>query len=187
MKTSPLRIVTSRPVSNDSEAMKRVAAGDLGALGEVYDRHAASLLRFVHRTSPLEDPEDIVQTVFLRAASIASTYRADAMSAKPWLFGIALRVASEKRRSIRRMLRFFQDLGHHAPPNQKPESGARLEVERALARLTPAKRVVVILAEVEGFKCEEIAETLDIPIGTVWTRLHNGRRELRAMLTETPS
>ena len=55
-------------------------------------------------------------------------------------------------------------------------------VERALARLSEAKRVTLLMAEVEGLSCDEIAQALEIPIGTVWTRLHAARRELRQAL-----
>ena len=47
-----------------------------------------------------------------------------------------------------------------------------------------AKRTVLVLAEVEGFSCEELATMLSIPIGTVWTRLHHARRELRRFYEE---
>ena len=56
---------------------------------------------------------------------------------------------------------------------------ARTDLDRCLRRLSPAKRSVLLLAEVEGFTCEEIAKMVSIPVGTVWTRLHHARRELR--------
>ena len=59
---------------------------------------------------------------------------------------------------------------------------ARTDVERALATLSEAKRVTLLLAEVEGLTCQEIADALAVPIGTVWTRLHAARRELRNTL-----
>jgi RNA polymerase sigma-70 factor (ECF subfamily) len=58
------------------------------------------------------------------------------------------------------------------------------DLDRALGRLSTAKRSVVVLSEIEGFTCEEIAVMLRIPIGTVWTRLHHARKELRAIHTE---
>jgi RNA polymerase sigma-70 factor (ECF subfamily) len=59
---------------------------------------------------------------------------------------------------------------------------ARTDVERALLAITPPKRVTFLMAEVEGLTCPEIAQALGIPIGTVWTRLHAARRELRRAL-----
>jgi RNA polymerase sigma-70 factor (ECF subfamily) len=60
--------------------------------------------------------------------------------------------------------------------------GTHGEVARALRTLSDAKRDVLLLADVEGFSAPEIAEMLKIPVGTVWTRLHHGRKELRALL-----
>ena len=74
------------------------------------------------------------------------------------------------------------------PASRRSAPGARRapDVERALARLSEAKRITLLLAEVEGLTCPEIAELLAIPIGTVWTRLHAARRELRQMLEGGP-
>jgi RNA polymerase sigma-70 factor (ECF subfamily) len=60
-----------------------------------------------------------------------------------------------------------------------PTTGDRNDVARALETLSEAKRVVVVLSEVEGFSCQEIADMMEIPVGTVWTRLHHARNELR--------
>ena len=57
-----------------------------------------------------------------------------------------------------------------------------LDLERALERLSAPKREVLLLAEVHGFSGEEIATMLGVPIGTVWTRLHHARREMRDIL-----
>ena len=65
------------------------------------------------------------------------------------------------------------------------ELHARDEVKRlsqALGRLSEPKRVVLLLAESEGMSSEDIATTLQIPVGTVWTRLHHARRDLRRLL-----
>jgi RNA polymerase sigma-70 factor (ECF subfamily) len=54
----------------------------------------------------------------------------------------------------------------------------------ALTRISEAKRITLLMAEVEGLSCAEIAAALGVPIGTVWTRLHAARRELRRALVE---
>ena len=61
---------------------------------------------------------------------------------------------------------------------------ARSDIERALVRISAAKRITLLMAEVEGLSCAEIAAALGVPIGTVWTRLHAARRELRQVLEE---
>lgn len=169
--------------SADATDLARVAAGEVGALGGVYDRHSATVLGFAGRAVGASDAEDVLQMTFVRAARIAGAFDATRGTARSWLIGIAARIVMERRRSFFRQARAFLGLETvnagrlvHAP------DGERLDVVAALHALSPEKRVVVLLAEVEGFKCEEIAQMLGIPIGTVWTRLHHARRRLRASL-----
>jgi RNA polymerase sigma-70 factor (ECF subfamily) len=66
----------------------------------------------------------------------------------------------------------------------RPELHARRDIERALVKISEAKRITLLMAEVEGLSCAEIAAALGVPIGTVWTRLHAARRDLRRALEE---
>lgn len=182
--TRPLRIVTSTDPERDHELVARIAGGDLGALGALYDRHAPALLRFIRRYCPDEDAEDVLQNTFLRSMAIAHRFENGA-SAKPWLFGVSLQLLRERRRSLRRWSALLLSLATQ-PPRVSPEpSAAARELSRALGGLSDAKRCVVLLAEVEGFTCGEIAEILEVPVGTVWTRLHHARRALRKSLEES--
>lgn len=168
---------------SDAAVLARVAEGDVAALGALYDRYAPQLLRFARRVAR-NDAEDVVQTVFLRVMRIATTFRPDAPSARPWLFAITTRVLQERTRALRRwgaaMLRLAQDTDE--PVGASLETAG--DAQRGLMRLSMAKRTVLVLAEVEGFACEEIANMLSIPVGTVWTRLHHARKELRAQRDE---
>jgi RNA polymerase sigma factor (sigma-70 family) len=172
-KTSP---------STDTEALRRVAAGEIDALGEIYDRHARSLLDFVSRLSSRNDAEDVVHTVFVRAARLASKYEYRYPTARFWLFGITRKVIQERRRSFSRTLRALMRFGTGEVREPVPPLDERADIERGLCQLTEAKRMVLLLADLEGFTCDEIAALLAIPVGTVWTRLHHARRELRAFL-----
>ncbi len=171
-----LRLVA--PPAADSEALARIARGDVGALGELYDRHAAALLRFALRSAGADDAEDIVQGTFERVAKVAASYDGRSSSARSWLFGIAVHIMRERRRSFARLSRALLRLGWSTNAVAPEETAG--DLQRGLATLREPKRLVLLLAEVEGFTCEEIAEMLSIPIGTVWTRLHHARRELRA-------
>jgi RNA polymerase sigma-70 factor (ECF subfamily) len=165
--------------ASDAELLARVAAGEVTALGAVYDRYAPELLRFARRIDPQEG-EDLLHTTFLRVARLAPRFDRGSPSARAWLFAIMSRVAQERSRALRRFTRAlarFSELPRHrstSPCDTAPD------VERALARLTLPKRTVILLAEVEGFTCEEIARMLEVPVGTVWTRLHHARKTLRA-------
>lgn len=172
--------------SVDAEALARVARGDVGALGELYDRHAAALLAFASRCTSGHDAEDLVQATFVRAARAAASFDARSSSARSWLFGITAHLVQERRRSFARLaralLRFEVPGASHACASGPSDD--RNDLQKGLQRLTETKRVVLLLAEVEGFTCEEIATMLAIPVGTVWTRLHHARRELRAFYEE---
>jgi RNA polymerase sigma-70 factor (ECF subfamily) len=167
-----------QPASTDASLLARVAQGDTAALAALYDRYAAALLRFARRLER-QEAEDIVQTVFMRVLQLAAGFDADAVSARPWLFAITARVALERRRSIRRWKAALLRLATQPLRTAPAIADTRRDLEAGLARLSSAKRSVLVLAEVEGFSCDEIAEMLDIPVGTVWTRLHHARRELR--------
>ncbi|MDB5217035.1 MAG: polymerase sigma-54 factor RpoN [Myxococcaceae bacterium] len=191
MKRS-LRLVPPAPAtsvaaaSNDADVLGRVGRGDVGALGELYDRHASALLGFATRCTSAQDAEDLVQTTFVRAARAAATFDGRAGSARSWLFGITAHLVQERRRSFARLARALLrfDVGAVTGAASSPPGEERNDLRKGLDRLTETKRVVLLLAEVEGFTCEEIATMLSVPVGTVWTRLHHARREMRAFYAE---
>jgi RNA polymerase sigma-70 factor (ECF subfamily) len=164
--------------------LHRLAAGEIGALGVLYDRYQAPLRGFLGRaTADAEDVDDLVHATFLAAAKIAARYDGRA-SCGPWLLGIAAQLLRRRKRAFGRLFAVLASLGgvRATSVDPRPAQQARDEVERALMRLSEAKRVAILLAEVEGLSCDEIARALRIPVGTVWTRLHAARRELRAAL-----
>jgi RNA polymerase sigma-70 factor (ECF subfamily) len=170
--------------AEDPELVRQLAAGQLGALGELYDRYQAPLRLFLARaTRDAHDIDDLVHGTFLAAAASAARYDGRA-SCRPWLIGIAAQLLRRRRRSFGyffSMLGTLKDL-QVASSDPRARLQARTDLERALRRLSEAKRVTLLMAEVEGMTCPEIAEALEIPIGTVWTRLHAARRELRQAL-----
>jgi RNA polymerase sigma-70 factor (ECF subfamily) len=172
------------PAPPDPDVLRRLAAGDIGALGELYDRHHEAIRRFVARaTCDAEDVDDLVHATFLEAARSAGRYDGRA-SSRPWLVGIAAQLLRRRRRSFGQLLKVLSSLrGVRAGwADPRPALHARGDVERALARLTEVKRLTLLMAEVEGLSCAEIAAAMQVPVGTVWTRLHAARRELRAAL-----
>ncbi|MCA9628690.1 MAG: RNA polymerase sigma factor [Myxococcales bacterium] len=169
-------------VENDAELLRQVAAGDLEALGQLYDRYFPAVLAFCRRAAG-QDAEDLAQETFLTAVRAAPNYDGREIC-RPWLLGIAARCVLHKRRSFARFQALLQRFanGSAAVDQRDPDLTRRLE--QALAELPAAKRVVVILAEAEGLTGEEIAKQLGIPVGTVWTRLYHAKRQLRGLLGE---
>ncbi len=185
-----------RPTSNratthnigapDPDVLRQLASGNVGALGELYDRYREPIRRFLARaTANGEDVDDLVHGTFLAAAKSASRYDGRP-SCRPWLVGIAVQLLRRRRRSLGRFVAVLSSI--HSMQDRandpRPALEARADVEQALGRISEVKRITLLLAEVEGLSCAEIAEALGVPIGTVWTRLHAARRELRHALEE---
>jgi RNA polymerase sigma-70 factor (ECF subfamily) len=168
----------------DPDLLRQLAGGEIGALGELYDRYREPVRRFVARaTSDADDVDDLVHATFLAAAKSASRYDGRP-SCRPWLVGIAAQLLRRRRRSVQHLFAVLSSLrGTRAvTTDPRPALQARVDVERALCSISEVKRITLLLAEVEGLRCAEIAEALGVPIGTVWTRLHAARRELRRAL-----
>jgi len=172
--------------SADALAMARLARGDVNALGELYDRHQASVRRFATRmTGSADDGDDLVHATFLAALRTAGAFDAN-RSCRAWLLGITARLIRRQHSNVARWSRLLTSFRPPEPTwTRDPEGalGARQAVERGLGRLSEAKRGVLLMAEIEGLSGEEIAQALELPIGTVWTRLHHARRELSAILS----
>ncbi len=172
------------PKASDPELMLELAAGQLGALGELYDRYQSGLRSFTARaTQDAHDVDDLLHATFLEVAKSAERYDGRA-SCRPWLVGIAAQLLRRRRQTGGRFSAVLSALKGTLQPASDPRGAlqARRDVERALAGLSEPKRLTVLMAEVEGLSCAEIAEALAVPIGTVWTRLHAARRELRQAL-----
>jgi RNA polymerase sigma-70 factor (ECF subfamily) len=183
VKPPALHVVPSETASLDTLALRRLANGDVSALGELYDRHSDGLWTFAYRAAGAEDAEDLVQATFLTLVRVAATYDGRAQNARSWLHGIMARLLQQRRRSLARFARALFRMRAARPPADELDE-RRSDIVRGLERLSLPKRTVLILADVEGYQCEEIAEMLHIPVGTVWTRLHHARKELRAFYEE---
>lgn len=152
----------------------------------LYYEHAAALSAGLRRLAGRSEVDDLLQEVFVVALRRAPALLA-ADSPRAWLYGVALRVAGAARRRDR--IRQFFNLG--AVLETPGDADPSLDLERrqtvdqvhaALGKLSAKKREVLVLFELEGLSGQEIAQALDCPLKTVWTRLHHGRRELEAHL-----
>jgi RNA polymerase sigma factor (sigma-70 family) len=172
---------------SDPEIMARLARADNSALGEMYDRYREPVRRFVARaTSDAEDVDDLVQATFLQVANSAARYDGRPCC-RPWLIGIAAQLLRRRRQRFKRLVAALASFSaglRMQDVDPRSMLDARSDLEQALCRISEPKRVTFLLAEVERLSCAEIAVALDVPIGTVWTRLHAARRELRRALQE---
>lgn len=148
--------------------------------GALFRAHAAFVARFlvrmgVHR----QDLDDVVQEVFL-VAHRAGGFTPGAARPTTWLAEIALRVASDARRRRARAERMIpaprEDASHATPFDALAAAEQLARVQRALDALSLEHRAVFVLYEIEGEPCESIAAGLDVPIGTIHSRLHAARK-----------
>lgn len=179
---------------DDATLIELSVRGDRSAFGELVRRYQDRLYNSVYRVlGNADDAQDVVQDAFLNAYQSLGQFKGDARFFT-WLYRIAFNAAISLKR--RHRVPLSADLtGGGQPVEPLDESEAAqparaLErdddvrrLQAALDRLTPEHRTVLVLKEIDGQKYEVIAEILDVPIGTVRSRLHRARLELRDALS----
>jgi len=140
-----------------------------------------------------EDAADVVQDAFLNAYQSLNSFKGDA-EFFTWLYRIAFNSAISLKRKRRAVLRLDWEEGNStglepADCSAFSEPGSSMErseeeaiLQSALNRLSPEHRAVLILKDIEGQRYEDMAEILDVPVGTIRSRLHRARLELRDLL-----
>jgi len=156
----------------------------------IYDRHAAAIHRYLARRLGVQVADDLVGETFLAAFRRRGGYDGRRVEALPWLYGIATNVVAQHRREEARAYRLSQvaprpgdDAGHDERVSADVTATAQRDrLIAALAGLTPGDRDVLLLVAQEELRYEQVAAALDIPVGTVRSRLHRARVTLRAAL-----
>jgi RNA polymerase sigma-70 factor (ECF subfamily) len=194
------RAVMRRGSSNQATPNRKTSPGDAGValdFAVMTLEHADALYRLAyHLAGNADEAEDLTQETYLRAYRGFAGFRGGDVRA--WLFTILRHVFLDECRRRRRMpviesadddafARTTQDAGTWAP-SAEAEALRRLPsdaVERAFAALPPDWRLVVLLADVEELSYREIAEIMEIPLGTVMSRLHRAHGRLQERLLDT--
>lgn len=166
-----------------------VGAATLPSTPELYAQHATFVWRVLTRVGvPEADREDLLQEVFVVVHRSRDGYQGRGQVTS-WLYGIALRVASNHRRRVRVRGEVSSDEAEPATDPATPERAAEEQqqgefLQRLLDALPAKKRVVFVMFELEGYSCVEIAGELGVPVGTVYSRLHEARDGFRRAYTE---
>ncbi|WP_233492117.1 RNA polymerase sigma factor [Blastococcus sp. TF02A-30] len=166
---------------------------DPAAFAPLFDRHAATVHRYLgRRVGELAD--DLLSETFLVAFRRRGAYRAEHVEVRPWLLGIATNVVRGHERAERRRYRLLaKAAGRPEEHGEDPaDSAARLDAEAlrgplaaALAGLKARDRDALLLLAWGDLGYAEIAAVLDVPVGTVRSRLNRARRQTRAALPTT--
>jgi RNA polymerase sigma-70 factor (ECF subfamily) len=181
--------------TDEAALIERCRAGDLAAFEPLVEKYRQRAFRLAYNV--LRDPEealDVAQDAFIRAFQALPSFRGDS-AFYTWLFRIVMNVARDRARQHAARGRAFGterveekdwdrilvDAGT-APDANATQIEERERISRALATLSEPHRAIIMLSDLEGLSYREIAEVLNIPMGTVMSRLHNARRRLRDAL-----
>lgn len=159
----------------------------------VFDRHGATIYRYLRRRVGTALAEDLAAETFARAFRARHTFDPRGESALPWLFGIAANLLRMHRRAEERRLRAYARAAEHgAQPSPSADSDRRLDavalrpaLADALAGLPAGQRDVLLLHAWARLSHEEIAAALEISAGTVRSRLHRARTHVQERLARS--
>jgi RNA polymerase sigma-70 factor, ECF subfamily len=184
----------ARPEPNETELLRRAQKGDpqaFGALVERYQRRVVGVaFAVVHNQ---DDALELAQETFVRAFENISKFESRS-SFSTWLYRIAANLAIDfRRREGRHTILRGEDAENEIQRLPSTHGDSFVEASRgelskrisdALGELTPEHRAVILLREVEGLSYDEISEVLQVPRGTVMSRLHYARGHLRGILKD---
>lgn len=173
--------------ADETQLVTQAQNGDRNAFSELVRLHAQGVLNVIYRMcGDAQLAEDAAQATFIRAWQNLSSYRAGT-SLRNWLYRIAVNAGTDMLRKEKRILPgAIEDLhladgapGLEALVSQRERTAM---VQAAILSLPDASRAVLVLREYEGLSYQEISSTLDIPLGTVMSRLSYARNLLKEKL-----
>ena len=173
---------------SDAEVIRRSLA-DPEAFGLIYDRRAATLLRFLGRRAGAKIAEGLLGEQFRIAFERRKTFDVARASALPWLYGIGSNLLAKHWRGEARRLRASARMATDSNATDTRSSAAALDARLLVPRVADAiealptdERETLLLFAWEELSYQSLAETLELPIGTVRSRLNRARAHLRELL-----
>lgn len=162
----------------------KARSGDRAAFGRLYDAAARDLYRTaLYTLGNAQDAEDVVAETFLEAWKGIHTLREEG-NFRQWIMRI-LSVRCKRRIGGYVKERGNIDIEDYVEEGVPDDTAPRAEVREAMSRLSPEERQIVVLSVLEGYTMREIGELLDLPQGTVSSKLHRTLKKLRRMLGDS--
>lgn len=161
--------------------------------GRIFERHHRAVFRFVAKRRPSrDDAADLTTEIFLRAFSIRRRYDRTRPECLPWLYGIAHNVIGDRLRRSKRDERVYLtagDIERGRDPSEDSDSRtvaqqASARLNAALAKLSRKDRETLLLYALEGLTYQEISRVLDIPVGTVGSRISRARHRILELIPD---
>ncbi len=180
-------------MNDDAHWIAETLAGRSSAFGHLVAKYQDRLYNtLVHVVGCQAEAHDVAQDAFVQAFVKLDTFQG-AAAFYTWLYRIAFNVAISRRRKVRSTMSVdaARDLAGDEPASRDESPTANLEreeraaqVQLALSAVSEEHRTVLVLREIDGLPYETIAEILEVPVGTVRSRLFRARMELREQLKE---
>jgi RNA polymerase sigma-70 factor (ECF subfamily) len=174
----------------DAECVRRVQQGDTDSFEILVRRHQRTIFNLVYRLlGDYDEAAEVAQEVFLSAYKSIGQFRGDA-NFSTWLYRIGLNHASTRRKSLNNTQQHHVPLdgteviadGAVDPEKSFEHKEIQQRVQQALNSLDPDDARIILLRDLQDVPYEDVAELLDIPVGTVKSRLHRARQALKANL-----
>lgn len=181
--------MTSAAAINETELVFRAKNGEQSAFSDLVCIHADGVRNVVYRMyGNVQVAEDAAQETFIRAWLNLATFR-PGTPFRNWLYRIAINTATDMLRKEKQVLPDALDELQLQDPQPGPEAIASQEertalVKKAVLSLPDACRAVLVLREYEGLSYQEIADAVEIPVGTVMSRLNYARKLLKVKLEQ---
>ena len=158
---------------------------------EIFDRHYRDIRRYLARRVGVEAADDLASETFVQALAGLHRYDTSTGNARPWLFGIATNLLRQHTKSETRGYLTLARSGRDPVHDHADEVAGRVSAQAcgpalgaALAALKPRDRDVLLLCAYADFSYEQIADALNIPVGTVRSRLNRARTQVRLHLPD---
>ncbi len=175
-------------MSQDAPLILRLQAGDLDALGLLYDKYRMTVYRTALAITRDSDvAEDLLQEAFLRLQTYAASVKPD-LPLAPWLYRVTINLSYtwfSRHKWLAPLDDFIENLigpARHRPEPAAEHRDGREQMQKAIDALPFNQRVVVILHYLNDLSLQEISEILNVPLGTIKSRLYYARESLRQQL-----
>ena len=178
----------------DEQLIKKFQNGDVGAYNQIVYRYKDRLLNFIYRfLNDLDRSEDLVQDTLLKLYTHKDSYK-EIAKFSTWLYTIAANLARTELRKIKRRKTFsVTELSHDdrefiikstdvGPGEANFSQNFEKNVQRALAELPDDFKTIIILRDIQELSYDEISKIVEVPLGTVKSRINRGRVKLQQLL-----
>ena len=178
----------------DEQLIKKFQDGDVGAYNQIVYRYKDRLLNFIYRfLNDLDRSEDLVQDTLLKLYTHKDSYK-EIAKFSTWLYTIAANLARTELRKIKRRKTFsITELSHDdrefiiespdlGPGEESFSQNFEKNVQRALVELPDDFKTIIILRDIQELSYDEISKIIEVPLGTVKSRINRGRVKLQQLL-----